>query len=335
MPHLGTGIGSMPGTDYADSLQIVLGEVGDFPYLVELPERGLGAAMTGRTLAVVAGLGADVQPAGWRLTGAAGLDQRRARSLLSQDLDRAEEFAQAHSGQFKVQLSGPLTLAATVELPRGDKVLADPGARRDLTQALAEGASDLVESVRRRLPSAQVVVQLDEPALPAVLAGAVPTASGFHRHRAVPEAEAAAAIDAVVSVVSETGATAAVHCCAPDVPFAVLAQTAAHAVSLDAGLLGRSAYDDAAGWVDGGRDLWLGVVPTHHPAAPLTDADVTRAVLDLWSRLGHTEPDTLPLTTVTPTCGLAGTSREWARTALELCARTAANLSAEQEKMDA
>ena len=43
--------------------------------------------MTGRGLAVVAGLGADLQPAGWRLTDAPGIDHRRARSLLAQDRD--------------------------------------------------------------------------------------------------------------------------------------------------------------------------------------------------------------------------------------------------------
>ena len=95
--------------------------------------------MTGRALAVMAELGADLQPAGWRLTDAPGIDHRRARSLLAQDLDGLEEQAQGYDGAFKVQVAGPWTLAATVERPRGDKVLADFGARRELAQALAEG----------------------------------------------------------------------------------------------------------------------------------------------------------------------------------------------------
>jgi methionine synthase II (cobalamin-independent) len=334
MGHVATGIGSMPGTDYADSMQTVLGEVGDLPHLVELPERGPAASMIGRTLAVVTELGADLQPAGWRLTTATGRDQRSARSLLSADLDVAEELAQRHSGRFKVQLTGPCTLASTVELPRGDKVLADPGARRDLTEALVEGAREHVEAVRRRLPAAQVVVQLDEPALPAALAGAVPTASGFHRHRALPPAEAAGSIDAVLSAVIAAGATTAVHCCADDLPFALLAQTAAQAVSFDVSLLGSGAYDHAAAWVDDGRQLWLGVVPPGETTGTLTDADVTRAVLGLWSRLGHTEVETLPSATVTPTCGLAQVSRAQAREALTLCARAAENVSAEQGRID-
>ena len=107
--------------------------------------------MTGRALAVVSDLGADLQPAGWRLTDAPGIDHRRARSLLAQDLDALEEQAQGYAGTFKVQVAGPWTLAATVEKPRGDKVLADHGARRDLAQALAEGVRD---HVRRPAPPA-------------------------------------------------------------------------------------------------------------------------------------------------------------------------------------
>src|SRR5262245_17067423 len=118
-----TGVGSMPGEDFAESLQVVLGEVGDLPYLPELPHRGVHAAMTGRTLATVQELGIDLQPAGWRLTDASGLDHRRASSLLAQDLDTAEEFRPQRLDVFKVQLAGPWTLAATVERPRGDKVL--------------------------------------------------------------------------------------------------------------------------------------------------------------------------------------------------------------------
>jgi hypothetical protein len=71
----------------------VLGELPDLPHLPELPARGAHAGMTARALAVVADLGFDLQPAGWRLTDAPGVDHRRARSLLAQDLDVLEEQA--------------------------------------------------------------------------------------------------------------------------------------------------------------------------------------------------------------------------------------------------
>ena len=54
---------------------------------------------------------------------------------------RSRSRRRAYTGPFKIQVAGPWTLAATVEKPRGDKVLTDHGARRELAQALAEGAA--------------------------------------------------------------------------------------------------------------------------------------------------------------------------------------------------
>src|SRR3954454_10080515 len=208
--------------------------------------------MTGRALAVMAELGADLQPAGWRLTDAPGMDQRRARSLLAQDLDGLEEQAQGYAGTFKVQVAGPWTLAATVERPRGDKVLADHGARRDLAQALAEGITLHVADVRRRVPGAEILVQVDEPALPAVLAARVPTASGFGRHRSVDVARGSEALGWVFSAVADAGATPMAHCCAADVPVGLLRGAGARAVSVDLDVLAAASYDELGTALDEG-----------------------------------------------------------------------------------
>lgn len=329
-----TGIGSMPGEDYAESTRIVLGEVASMPHVVELPSRGPTASMIGRTLALVTELGADLQPAGWRLTDSPGLDHRRAKSLLGHDLDLTEELSQGHDGPFKVQIVGPWTLAAAVERPRGDKALSDSGARRDLSQALADGTRDHVVGVQRRLPGRRIVVQVDEPSLPRVLGGGIATASGFHRHRGIAPAEAAAALDWVLGAASSVGASTVVHCCAPELPLTVLAQTLVDAVSFDVSLLSSAAYEDLGGWVDAGRGVWLGVVPTTEPEAATTEAQVTRDVRSWWSRVGHSQIEALPSTTVTPTCGLAGATPGWARQALTLCSQAARNLSVEQGRMD-
>src|SRR5690349_20175409 len=153
----------MPGEDVREAVRVVLGELPDLPHLPELPGRGAHAAMTARALAVVADLGFDLQPAGWRLTDAPGVDHRRARSLLAEDLDALEEQADGFAGELKVQVAGPWTLAATVERPRGDRLLADHGACREVAQALAEGLATHVADVRRRVPGASLVVQVDEP----------------------------------------------------------------------------------------------------------------------------------------------------------------------------
>ena len=105
-----TGVGSHPGSSQADldeAVRVVWSEV-SLPYVPEVPGRGAHASMVGRALAVVSDLAADLQPAGWRLvgvSGTSGVDQRRARSLLGQDLDTVEEHAQEHAGLLKVQLA--------------------------------------------------------------------------------------------------------------------------------------------------------------------------------------------------------------------------------------
>ena len=332
--HQATGIGSMPGDDFAESMQVVTGEVGDLPYVAELPARGPIATMTGRTLALVSELGADLQPVGWRLTDAPGLDQRRAASLLRQDLDTVEAFSQSGPPAVKLQVAGPWTLAATVERPRGDKVLADHGARRDLAQALAEGVAVHVQDLRRRTGSRHVVAQIDEPALPAVLAGAIPTASGFHRHRTVAPAEASAVLGWVVDAVLEAGAEPVVHCCAPALPWAVLRETRTGVVSFDVAVVRSDQYDEVASWLDAGRGVWPGVVPTAEPDRPINGADLTRRLLSWWGNVGYQDVESLPAMTVTPACGLAGASPRWARTALELAAAVARNLSVEQGRIE-
>ena len=327
-----TGVGSLPGGDplaaeadnareYAEAVRTVLGELPDLPHVPELPGRGATASMTGRALAVVDGLAADLQPAGWRLTDATGLDQRRARSLLAQDLDQVEEQAQAYAGPFKVQVTGPWTLAATVEKPRGDKVLADHGARRELSQALAEGLLAHVADVRRRVPGAtELLVQVDEPALPAVLAGQVPTASGYGRHRAVHPPEASEALATVFAAVEESGGVPILHSCAPGLPIALVRGAGARGVSVDLDVLDASSYDPLAEAVESGERVLLGAVPSTDPATPPTAKAVTERVHRLLDMLGL-EPT--PALVVTPGCGLADASPSWARTALSLARQAA------------
>ena len=213
-----------------------------------------------------------------------------------------------------------------VERPRGDRVLADHGARRELAEALAEGLRDHVADVRRRIPDAEIVVQVDEPALPSVLAGAVPTASGFHRHRSVDPPRASPPLEWVFAAVTESGATPLAHCCAADVPVGLLTGAGAAGVSVDLDVLPVSTYDELAGLLEQGRPVHLGVVPTTAPARPLSDTTVTERVLRLLEMLGL-DPESAPSLVVTPGCGLAGADPAWARRALHLCRQVASALA--------
>jgi methionine synthase II (cobalamin-independent) len=281
--------------------------------------------MIGRSLALLSGLGADLQPAGWRLTDASGIDHRRAVSLLAQDLDTVEERLQEYTGLLKTQVTGPWTLAATVERPRGDRVLADHGARRELAESLAEGLTDHVADLRRRVPGARVVVQVDEPSLPAVLTGGVPTASGFSRHRSVDPPRAAPALEAVFGAVRAAGAELVVHCCAADVPFDLLERAGAPGLSVDLAVIGAAGYDAVATALEAGRRVLLGVVPSTRPRGQRpTEGTVTATVSRFLDMVGLEPSELLVLT---PPCGLAGADPAWARTALELCSASARALT--------
>jgi methionine synthase II (cobalamin-independent) len=227
----------------------------------------------------------------------------------------------------KVQVAGPWTLAATMERPRGDRVLADHGARRDLAQALAEGLIEHLSDVRRRVPAADLLVQVDEPALPAVLAGQIPTASGFHRHRSVDPPGASPALEAVFAAVVEAGAVPLVHCCAADVPVDLLVGAGAHGVSVDLGVLAPAAYDVLAGLLEKGRPVHLGVVPATDPATAPTEKALTDRVTRFLDMLGLDPEAVGESLVVTPTCGLAGASPTWAREALRLTRAVAHHLS--------
>lgn len=330
MTALATGVGSMPGTDagdYAEAVRVVLGELPGLPHLPELPGRGATGAMTGRALALVSGIGVDLQPAGWRLTDHAGVDHRRARSLLAQDLDQLEEQAQGHTGAFKAQVTGPWTLAATVEKPRGDKVLSDHGARRDLAQALAEGILDHVADLRRRLGGVdRLVVQVDEPLLAAVVAAQVPTASGFGRHRSVDLPEASALLETVLAAVREAGAEPWVHSCASGTPWRLVSDAGAVGLSADLSVLSAEDVDVFAEALDSGRTAALGVVPSLDPDPRPTDSVVVDRVLRWLDMLGLDPESVGDSVVITPTCGLAGASPAWGRDALSLAGTVAGHL---------
>lgn len=313
-----TGLGSWPGTDVAEALRVVRGELTDLPHLPELPTRGPGADMVGRAAARLVAMPVDLQPAGWRLVDRPGVDQARADAYWREDLDRLAHAFDGWTGPLKVQLAGPWTLAASVWLPRGERAVVDTGATRDMIASSAEAVAELVRDLGRLVPDAHVVVQLDEPSLPAVLEGRVPTMSGFGRLRAVDGADVEQGLREVVAAAVAAGATTALHCCGSDPPVGLLARTGAQALSLDTTLLGTRGWESVAAAVEDGTALWAGAVPTSAPtddAELPSAADISAALLRAWRDLGLPVADLVGVV-VTPTCGLAGESPAGARARL-------------------
>ncbi|MBD0292850.1 MAG: methionine synthase [Jiangellaceae bacterium] len=315
-----TGAGSLPYQDPDEAARVVVGELPDFPHLPELPARGPGSDLVGRTAALLADLHVDLQPSGWRLTDRRGRDETRAVQALQADLDAFEIAAYGYQGPLKIQLAGPWTLAAALDRSRGDRVLADHGACRDVAQSLAEGLAEHRADVARRVPGASVVVQLDEPSLPAVLAGTIPTASGFARLRAVPRGEAEALLGEVLAAAADWPV---LHCCAPDPPGKLAQDAGAVVLSCDISILSGSVTTELAEAVDGGLVIWPGVVPSVRPVQPPSDRELVDRFRAFAGRLDEDPAQLARGLVVTPACGLAGTDVEWARRAYALAVSTA------------
>jgi hypothetical protein len=335
-----TGVGSLPGSSIREAVQLVVDELTDLPHLPELPSRGPGSEMVGRALGLLPDFPAAWGPTGWALTDRPGHDIRQAVSFLGEDLDTVEELLAGWAGPFKVQVCGPWTLAAAVELRSGRKILADAGACRDLHQAYAESIAAHVAGVVVRLAQAGLVLQIDEPGLPFVLDGEVPTPSGLTRIAAVDQQVVLAVLAAATGATGAQVATG-VHCCAGSPPLRLLRQLREHGGSgrpgLDFASVDASALterdDDAVGEaVEAGLDLFLGITTTVSTGPDGAAVDVQAASLrGLWRRLGL-PPEQLARMVVTPSCGLSGApSLAAARAALVICRQVARQIRDDPE----
>ena len=296
-----SGIGSWPGDDVRATVLAVRDLLADdgIPYLPELPGRGPGADMVGRTAALLVDLPVDLQPSGWRFVDRPGHDQHRTDAFWHEDLDELAEAYDGYEGDLKIQVAGPWTLASAIALNRGERSIADQGACRDLVSSLAEGLRLHVQAVQRLVPRSRITIQVDEPGLPAALAGRLPTASGFGRLRAVDPLVAA---DGLRDVLAAAGDRATlVHCCARDVPLPLLRSTGAGSVAIDISLLDASGWETVAATVESGVGLYAGVTATGvEPRA----REVVERLVTGWRDVG------LPLSglddvILTPACGLA------------------------------
>ncbi|ORA09131.1 uroporphyrinogen decarboxylase/cobalamine-independent methonine synthase family protein [Mycobacterium asiaticum] len=320
-----SGVGSWPGTSARQAAEVVVGELaGALAHLVELPARGVGADLLGRAGALLIDVAIDTVPRGYRIVSRPGAVLRRAVSMLDEDMDALEEAwetAGLRGGDrvVKVQVAGPVTLAAGLELRNGHRAITDPGALRDLTASLAEGVAAHRATLARRLEAA-VVVQLDEPTLPAALGGRLSGVTALSPVPALDEAVAEALLQTCVDTIDTD---LLLHSCAPDLPWDMLGRTGIRALSVDTSTLRAADLDGIAAFVESGRTIVLGVVPALAPDPRPSTEEVARAVVAVTDRLGFGRTALRDRVGVTPACGLAGATPEWARTAIGLARKAA------------
>lgn len=315
-----TLLGGWPGTDPLTAAGDLFNLLGSphLPVVPELPARGPGSDPIGRTAALLSELAVDLQPHGFRLVPEPGMDHRRAVSALRSDRHALTDVA-GESGltlpDLLLRVTGPMTLAAELWLPGGERALSDHGARRDLAASLAAGLASQVKALRSQTGVGRLTVVLEEPRAAAVLSGALPTASGYRTVRSIPRSEVRSAWTLVLEAVLDAGASGLLlapgrHGAGGDWGWTDLALLASESLPargsgaseteetmtglvlplapLEGPGSDPSRWDVVAGWTEAGRHVAVRL-PTLEHAGDTADRPYRGAAVDIartWERVG-------------------------------------------------
>jgi hypothetical protein len=313
---LATGIGHLPHCDPGDAVEFVLRHTPRLPAAPSLPARSRREGMVAQAASGIAGV--VVEADGSLVIDDAALDPESP--LGDADLTgdayvglRAFLTAMAdRDGPFKVSLTGPVTLGVALHAA---------GVEVDLAFAVAGAtvrrrARAHVRHVLRRVPQAQLVVFVDEPAMAGL------TEAGFP----IGPTEAVDLVSSTLAVLEQDAVTG-LHCCAPadyrlllGAGPQILSVPVDGGIELYGGLLGD--HLDRGGWV-----AW-GAVPTGGPVG-LTVERSWRRLSAVWCDLSADGCDPMLLRTnaiITPVCGLAHHGTTQAEHVMELTGRLAARL---------
>ncbi|WP_199423690.1 hypothetical protein [Actinotalea solisilvae] len=287
-------LGPWPGTRLHEAQATLLGEltavpegVTGLPVAAQLPGRGPWADSVARTASLLTEMPVELGTHGWKLADRPGRDLERCHANLREEVDELAIAAYGYTGPLVLSVRGPWTLAGSLYLARGDRVLSDPGAVRALVASLGDGLTGLLGRVRAAVPGAQPVVVLREPQLPDVLAGTVPTFSGFARIRSVTTEVATGALADVVRMLQGAGARVVAHGGSRFATrsFGVLAGSGADDLGAAAAALGSAQWEQVAGAVEDGRGMWFGL-PRERHGRRTDPTEVARRVGGPWTAVG-------------------------------------------------
>ncbi|WP_028047731.1 hypothetical protein [Cellulomonas sp. URHE0023] len=264
-----TGTGPWPGSDVLEAQSVVVGdlldtpaEVAGLPFTVTLAARGPWGDPVGRAAALLADLPTELGAHGWKLAAHPGGDLGRAQSFVREDVDALAVAAHGYSGPVVVPVLGPLTLAASLYLSRGDRVVSDPGAVRELTASLGAGLADHLKALRRAVPGAVPSVLLHEPLLAQVMAGVLPSFSGYSALRSVPGPVAASHLESVATALRAAGsAKVVVHGGTAWSSLGAIRASHADGFALAVTALDDRSWERVAEVVEGGLAFWPELPP--------------------------------------------------------------------------
>jgi len=291
-----SALGPWSGHKVLKAQGIAMGELSEtpegvvgLPPMVHMPKRGPWAQTIARTAALMPQMPVELGTHGWKLADRPGADLEQARSLLREDIDALAVCADGWDGPLVLTVRGPWTLSSVLYLARGDRVLSDRGAVRDVIASLGEGLGELLASVRTAVPRAQLTIVLREPHLPDVLGGAIPTFSGHSRLSAIERHVVTEGLRDVVTAARAGGAhQVVVHGGArfASRSLKAMAHAGADSVGVAVGAVQGSQWEQIAAVVESGTGLWLGL-PRDKPRKGGPDIDrLARMVHKPWRALG-------------------------------------------------
>ncbi|MCU0268760.1 MAG: hypothetical protein MUF83_08940 [Acidimicrobiales bacterium] len=299
MPLLPVGvastIGSLPHVDPSDAVDFVLRTHPKLPAAPSLPARSRREGMIAQAAQGVAGIA--VHDDGSLHVVESALDPEAPLTDPGFGGDSyvgLRAFLNAVSerrGPIKLSLTGPVTLGVALHLLG----VAPELAFRVAGAAVRQRAAALLDHVGRRVPQAQLVVFVDEPALGSAMFPDFPLAP-------------LAAVDLVSGALAalERGAVTGLHCCGT-ADWRLLLQAGPQVLSMptDAGV--ESSAGALASFLDRGGWVAWGAVPTDRPIGTTVER-LWRMLTVLWCTLvteGGCDPVLLRTQSmITPACGL-------------------------------
>lgn len=304
-----SGVGPWPGTDQLEAQTQVTGEIAEtpepavgMPWAVRLPARGPEHTGLAAGLGLLLDLPAELGPHGWRLSDRPGHDAARLESVRREGVDALAVAAHGLSGPLLVPVCGPVTLAGSVYLARGDRAIADRGATTEIVESLGAGIAEQLAAVARVLPDAEPTVLLHEPLLAAVVAGTLPTFSGYARLRSVPAGEVAERLTRMIGLLRDGGARrVAVHLGAGADLAPVVRRAGADGIAVRVSTLDERRWEPVAQAVEDGLRLWAEVEPPRTSQCAGPDVrGVAQPLLDGWRRVGLANAGLGSLTVLAP-----------------------------------
>ena len=154
-----------------------------------------------------------------------------------------------------------MTLAASLYLSRGDRVVSDAGAVRELAASLAAGIAEHLAAIRRSVPGAEPTVLLHEPLLAQVMAGRAAVVLGVLRAAVGARAGRGRADREVPSAHGRRAPRSSCTAAPPGPPSARSARRGVDGFGLAVDALDERSWEKVAEVVEGGLAFWPELPP--------------------------------------------------------------------------